>query len=132
MCNASSRAAPYGWREIDVAATVARLVASQDATVVYAGQIVAADDRRMLDCLRNRREVAKAQIKRRVKLNERLLKDCRDILSEFTGARDIPADEDGLVRRVKSELADAIGNASSFCARTIRACRHTRIPISKR
>ena len=101
--------APYGWREIDVAATVARLVASQDATVVYAGQIVAADDRRMLDCLRNRREVSKAQIKRRVKMNERLLKDCRDILSEFTGARDIPADEDGLVRRVKSELAEAIG-----------------------
>lgn len=100
--------APYGWREIDVAATVARLVASQDATVVYAGQIVAADDRRMLDCLRNRREVAKAQIKRRVKMNERLLKDCRDILSKFTGARDIPADEDGLVCRVKSELAEAI------------------------
>lgn len=106
--------APYGWREIDVAATVARLVASQDATVVYAGQIVAADDRRMLDCLRNRREVAKAQIKRRVKMNERLLKDCRDILSEFTGARDIPADEDGLVRRVKSELAEAIGQCQQL------------------
>ena len=109
--------APYGWREIDVAATVARLVASQDATVVYAGQIVAADDRRMLDCLRNRREVAKAQIKRRVKMNERLLKDCRDILSEFTGARDIPADEDGLVRRVKSELVEAIGQ----CQQLLRA-----------
>ena len=106
--------APYGWREIDVAATVARLVASQDATVVYAGQIVAADDRRMLDCLRNRREVAKTQIKRRVKMNERLLKDCRDILSEFTGARDIPADEDGLVRRVKSELAEAIGQCQQL------------------
>lgn len=106
--------APYGWREIDVAATVARLVASQDATVVYAGQIVAADDRHMLDCLRNRREVAKAQIKRRVKMNERLLKDCRDILSEFTGARDIPADEDGLVHRVKSELAEAIGQCQQL------------------
>lgn len=106
--------APYGWREIDVAATVARLVASQDATVVYAGQIVAADDRRMLDCLRNRREVAKAQIKRRVKMNERLLKDCRDILFEFTGARDIPADEDGLVHRVKSELAEAIGQCQQL------------------
>lgn len=106
--------APYGWREIDVAATVARLVASQDATVVYAGQIVAADDRRMLDCLRNRREVAKTQIKRRVKMNERLLKDCRDILSEFTGARDIPTDEDGLVRRVKSELAEAIGQCQQL------------------
>ena len=100
--------APYGWREIDIAATVARLVTTQEATVMHAGQIVTVDDRRMLDYLRKRTEVGKVQVKRRQKLNEKLLKDCRDILSEFTGARDIPTDEDGLVRRVKDELAGAI------------------------
>lgn len=106
--------APYGWREIDIAATVARLLAAQEATILYGGTIVATDNRNITSYLRKRTEIGKVEVKRREKLNERLLKDCRDILSEFTGARDIPADEDGLVRRVKSELAEAIGQCQQL------------------
>lgn len=82
------QAEPYGWREVDVAATVARLLAGQRATVLFAGAPVACTDRDMINYLRKNAD--KARIKRRVKMNEALLKKCRDILGDFTGARDIP------------------------------------------
>ena len=100
--------APFGWREVDIAATVARLVAGQEATLLYGGATVSTEDRNMLNYLRKRTEIGKVEIKRREKLNEKLLKDCRSILEDFTDARDIPTDEDGLVKRVKAELAEAV------------------------
>lgn len=100
------QAEPYGWREVDVAATVARLLAGQRAAVLFAGAPVACTDKEMVNYLRKNAD--KAEIKRRVKMNEALLKKCRDILGKFTGARDIPADEDGLVDRVKTELDNGI------------------------
>lgn len=100
------QAAPYGWREIDVAASVARLVADQRTCVLRGGAPVAGDDPHMVDYLRKHAD--KVQVKRRVKMNEKLLKDARSLLADFTGARDIPDDEDGLVARVKKTLEDGI------------------------
>lgn len=74
--------------------------------MLFAGAPVACTDKEMINYLRKNAD--KVEIKRRVKMNEALLKKCRDILGKFTGARDIPADEDGLVDRVKAELDNGI------------------------
>ena len=57
--------APYGWREIDIAATVARLLAAQEATILYGGTIVATDNRNITSYLRKRTEIGKVEVKRR-------------------------------------------------------------------
>lgn len=93
-------AVPYGWKEIDVAALIARLIAQQKISIKYGGAIVAKDDRRLVDYLRKKSEVDKAVVARRIAPSEDLMRKSISFLRDYLGAMDIPSDEDGLVRFV--------------------------------
>lgn len=94
------QAIPYGWREIDIAALIARLVAQQKISIKYGGAVVAKDDRRLVDYLRKKSEVDKAVVARRIAPSEDLMRKSISFLRDYLGAMDIPSDEDGLVRFV--------------------------------
>ena len=94
------QAVPYGWKEIDIAALIARLVAQQKISIKYGGAIVAKDDRRLVDYLRKKSEVDKAVVARRIAPSEDLMRKSISFLRDYLGAMDIPSDEDGLVRFV--------------------------------
>ena len=94
------QAVPYGWKEIDVAALIARLIAQQKIYIKYGGAIVAKDDRRLVDYLRKKSEVDKAVVARRIAPSEDLMRKSISFLRDYLGAMDIPSDEDGLVRFV--------------------------------
>ena len=53
------QSAPYGWREIDIAALTAHLLSGHRIQLLYAGAPLAANDRRTPDCLRKRTETEK-------------------------------------------------------------------------
>ena len=91
---------PYGWREIDIAALIARLIAQQKISIKYGGAVVAKDDRRLVDYLRKKSEVDKAVVARRIAPSEDLMRKSISFLRDYLGAMDIPSDEDGLVRFV--------------------------------
>lgn len=93
-------AIPYGWREIDIAALVARLIAQQKLSIRYGGAVVAKDHKRLVDYLRKRTEIDKANVTRRIAPSEDLMRKSREFLREYGGAMDIPTDEDGLIRYV--------------------------------
>ena len=94
------QAIPYGWKEIDIAALIARLIAQQKISIKYGGAVVAKDDRRLLDYLRKKSEVDKAVVARRIAPSEDLMRKSISFLRDYLGAMDIPRDEDGLVRFV--------------------------------
>lgn len=94
------QAVPYGWKEIDIAALIARLIAQQKISIKYGGAVVAKDDRRLVDYLRKKSEVDKAVVARRIAPPEELLRKSISFLRDYLGAMDIPSDEDGLVRFV--------------------------------
>ena len=91
---------PYGWKEIDIAALIARLIAQQKISIKYGGAVVAKDDRRLVDYLRKKSEVDKAVVARRIAPSEDLMRKSISFLRDYLGAMDIPSDEDGLVRFV--------------------------------
>lgn len=91
---------PYGWKEIDIAALIARLIAQQKISIKYGGAIVAKDDRHLVDYLRKKSEVDKAVVARRIAPSEDLMRKSISFLRDYLGAMDIPSDEDGLVRFV--------------------------------
>ena len=94
------QAVPYGWKEIDIAALIARLVAQQKISIKYGGAVVAKDDRRLVDYFRKKSEVDKAVVARRIAPSEDLMRKSISFLRDYLGAMDIPSDEDGLVRFV--------------------------------
>lgn len=93
-------AIPYGWREIDIAALTARLIAQRKLSVKYGGALVEQGDRRLKDYLRKRSEVDRAVVVRRIAPSEELLRQSAAFLRDYLAAMDIPSDEDGLVRLV--------------------------------
>jgi len=92
-------AIPYGWREIDIAAVTAELIADQKLTLKYSGAVIQPCDRKMPDYLRRRSEIDKAIISFRVAPPTALIKKAREFLSEYfnctLGA--VPDDEDGII-----------------------------------
>ena len=93
------QAIPYGWREVDIAAVTAELIAVQKLQLKYGGAVIQPSDRKMTDYLRKRTEIDKAIIDFRVAPPTALIKKCREFLSEYhnctLGA--VPDDEDGLI-----------------------------------
>ena len=93
-------AIPFGWREIDIAALVARLISQQKISIKYGGAIVGKDERRLVDYLRKKSEIDKAVVTRRIAPDEQLMRKSINFLRDYLGAMDIPSDEDGLIRFV--------------------------------
>jgi len=97
---------PFGWREIDVAAVVARLISEQRARITYGGAQVDPADVKMKDYLRKQSEVDKATVKKRTGIPSAITSPARNILRELDSSIAVPTDEDGLVRAVKSCLEE--------------------------
>ena len=92
------QAIPYGWREQDIAAMMARLIVGQKITVKYGVANVPKEDRRLVEYLRKRSEIDKASVTRRVAPSEELMRKSVVFLRDWLGQMDIPGDEDGLIR----------------------------------
>lgn len=90
-------AIPYGWREIDIAALVARLISQQKISIKYGGAIVSKDERRLVDYLRKKSEVDKAVVTRRIAPSEDLIRKSINFLRDYLGVMDIPSTEDELI-----------------------------------
>lgn len=97
------QAKPYGWREVDVAAVMARLLADQRVRLYAGGKALAADDRRLLESLRGK-AAEKATVELRERLSEHVEKKVRETLKGVAPDAGAPADEDGLVAAVTDAL----------------------------
>lgn len=98
--------APYGWREIDIAALTAALMRRQKIQLLYGGAVLTAGDRKVLDCLRKRAETEKTVLRQKVSAPDILIKKARQLAAELFGAMDLHTDEDGLCGQLASLLGD--------------------------
>ena len=99
------QAIPYGWREIDIAALVARLIVGQKIEIRYGGAVVGKDDRRLVDYLRKKSEIDKASVSRRIAPTEDDMRKAVKFLRDWLGQMSIAEDEDGLMLFVKDTLS---------------------------
>ena len=97
---------PYGWKEIDIAYVVARLIVNQKVTIKYAGTTIQPANAKLPDMLRKKSEVGKISISKRVVVSATKMKAVRDLLRDYFDVMDVPTDEDGLVKFI----AEAFGN----------------------
>ncbi|MDE5737839.1 MAG: hypothetical protein K2H93_05675, partial [Oscillospiraceae bacterium] len=88
---------PYGWREVDIAALIAELVADKKISVKYSGAMILASDRKMPDYLRKRTVIDKVIIQKKGEISQIILKNAREFLREYFDIMDIPVDGDDVV-----------------------------------
>lgn len=98
------QAIPYGWREVDIAALVARLIVSQRVEIRYGGAVVGKDDKNLVRYLRVKSEIDKASVSRRIAPSEDDIRKTVKFLREWIGQMSIAEDEDGLLTLVKNTL----------------------------
>lgn len=98
------RAAPYGWREIDVAAVIALLVSEQRVMVSCGGEQVSASNPKMVEYLRKAALADKVVVRKREAMPTGVVNRAKQLLRELDGSAQVPSDEDGLVQAVKSCL----------------------------
>lgn len=98
------QAIPYGWREVDIAAIIARLIISQKIEIRYGGAAVGKDDKNLVGYLRKKSEIEKANVSRRIAPSEELMRKSITFLRNWLGQMGIPEDEDGLINFVKDTL----------------------------
>ncbi len=98
------QAIPYGWREVDIAALVARLIISQKLEIRYGGAVVGKEDKNLIRYLRVKSEIDKANVSRRIAPSEEDIRKAVKFLREWLGQMSIAEDEDGLVAFVKDTL----------------------------
>lgn len=99
---------PYGWKEIDIAYVVARLIVNQKVTIKYAGTTIQPDNAKLPDMLRKKSEVGKTSISKRVVVSATKMKAVRDLLRDYFDVMDVPADEDGLVKFIADEFGNQL------------------------
>lgn len=88
---------PYGWREQDIAGAVARLINDQKVVIKVAGQVIPANDYRLVGFLRKKSEIGNTQIAKRESISQSKLNQAKNFLREYFNVMDLPADEDGLL-----------------------------------
>ncbi len=96
--------APYGWREIDVAAIVARLLRDQKIAIKKAGETILASEPNLPSMLRKSTETSKSVVAIRRRASEIKIKKARNFLNDYFVCMDVPKDEDGLREYVVREF----------------------------
>ncbi len=97
---------PYGWREIDVAYVVAKLIYDQKVTIKHSGQTIQPTDYQLIDFLRKKSETSSTSISIRETISASKMKKVKDILKEYFDVMDIPSNEDDLVRFVVNKFSE--------------------------
>lgn len=108
MADIQSRysAIPYGWKEIDIAAVVARLIYDQKVTIKYAGSTIQPDNQKLPDMLRKKSEIGKTSISKRQMITATKMRAVKELLREYFDVMDVPDDEDGLVAFVVQKFTE--------------------------
>ena len=99
-------AIPYGWKEIDIASVIARLVCDQRITIKYAGNVVQTSNPRLPDLLRKKTETGKTCVSLRQMIPIVKIRQVQKFLREYFDIMDIPSDEDTLVAFIIEKLGN--------------------------
>ena len=100
------QAAPYGWREIDIAALLAQMIRAQKLQLIYGGAALMPGDRKMVDCLRKRSEVDKTIVRRKKEPGDELKKKAKKLAAELFGVMDLKTDADSMCGQIQTLLDD--------------------------
>lgn len=101
--------APYGWRQIDVAACMAELLAQGRAKAIYAGKTLELASSKLMDCLRKPKDAAACTIELRTHVPKDVRTLAADAVREFCHENDVPTAEDELAARA-TELLEQRAN----------------------
>ena len=118
------KAIPYGWKEIDIAAQVAKLFKVQEIKLQYGAEYLDIMDKEIPNYLTKKTEVEKLVIIKRVLVSSEILLKARNIGRNVFDHSAMPQDEDSLMNGLKDLMVRDIGEING----TISRYQHGKYP----
>lgn len=100
------KAAPYGWKEFDIACVVAQLIHDQKVTVKYNGETIQPNNPNLPEMLHKKTQIGKTNISKRQAVSMQKIRTVRGFLRDYFDEMDVPEDEDGLIHYIIKEFEE--------------------------
>lgn len=111
------KGAPYGWKEIDITAQVAKLFKLQEIKLQYGAEYLELTDREIPNYLTKKTEVEKLVIITRIQVSPELLHKARNIGRNIFDNSALPQDEDSLMNGLKDLMVKELGEINGMISR---------------
>ncbi|MFW5891407.1 MAG: hypothetical protein ACOCUI_04230, partial [bacterium] len=92
---------PYGWREYDLASVIIQLLKAKEISLQYNDENIGIKNNDILDYLTKKRYQEKLIIKKRVKVDQHLINNAKDIVRELFNKSSLKDDEDKLKEQMQ-------------------------------
>lgn len=93
--------APYGWKDIDIQATIVMLFKKQDIKVILNDEVLTPNNREIVNYVTKREYVDRAILKTREKVPTKYIEALKDLNKDLFGFSSLPSDEDGMMSMFK-------------------------------
>jgi hypothetical protein len=110
---------PYGWRLLDIQRLIAELLKEQKIRLRYNSEYLEPENSasKIVTVLTKTSEADKGIILKRVKVDEGLIRTAKKVCKEVFNKTDLPDDEDGLVKEIRTLIEKQIDEINAFKAR---------------
>ena len=110
---------PYGWKMLDIAALIAQLLKEQRIRIRYNAEYMEPDrnTNTLITIFTKTAEADKAILLKRVRVDERLIKIAKGICQDVFNKKDLPDDEDGLIKEIHNLIEKQIEEIKAYKAR---------------
>ncbi|NHM30668.1 BREX system P-loop protein BrxC [Neobacillus terrae] len=110
---------PYGWRLLDIQYLIAELLKEQRIRLRYNSEYLEPEEsaRIIVTVLTKTSESDKGIILKRVKVDEALIRIAKKVCKEVFNKTDLPDDEDGLVKEIRSLIEKQVTEINAFKVR---------------
>lgn len=110
---------PYGWKQLDIAGLIAELLKEQRIRIRYNAEYLEpeTDTNKLLTVFAKTNEADKGIILKRVKVDDRLIRNARTVCRDIFNTTDLADDEDGLVKDIRGLIDKQIAEIKAYKAR---------------
>ncbi|MEH7502943.1 BREX system P-loop protein BrxC [Neobacillus drentensis] len=110
---------PYGWRHLDIQRLISELLKEQRIRIRYNSEYLEPEDNvnKIVTVLTKTSEADKGIILKRVRVDEALINTAKKVCKEVFNKTDLPDDEDGLVKDIRTLIAQQIVEINALKAR---------------
>lgn len=110
---------PYGWRPLDIQRLLTELLKEQKIRLRYNSEYLEPEESasKIVTVLTKTSEADKGIILKRVKVDEALIKTAKKVCKDVFNKTDLPDDEDGLVKEIRTLIEKQVTEINAFKAR---------------
>lgn len=110
---------PYGWRLLDIQRLIAELLREQRIRLRYNSEYLEPEESatKIVTVLTKTSEADKGIILKRVKVDEALIRTAKKLCKDVFNTTDLPDDEDGLVKEIRTLMEKQVAEIHAYKAR---------------